>query len=1034
MRACFLLSVGSISLLFLNPGHTLSANQVFQMALDWYKDQQHDAAGLLEHLNGGAQVPTPTPGGEVGTPTPTPQTMEHGGAGIAQADDGTIYLVDFVQVYRLKPDGTTELYKDLAGVLTSQSAHPQIAYDGVLDRLYVSSPGTIAKIELDTGEAVPFATSIGDISVRRDFGGMCTDAEGNLYVARTDGVFKYDPDGLDTNLGYPLNMSMRPVDVAIAPDGTLFMTAIEYPRRIDHRGVLYVKRPGGNWARALQYFPGPYYIAYQPGGFLYISDFWADKVTVVDTDDFSIDRFFPIEIWPRGILPQDDGSVLVSHIVGDLMVHTDPALTRVSPDVTVDVGTPVITLSHNTLDGHTLDVGISGVNLDYEVTAHNTVRIGDRKMTIADSTTSSVTATLPLDLFQGEEYQGNGWVLPSGEITVEVAGRKSGGVPFEGPRPGEMTQVLNVFYSGLENPSTTLARGAWLRVRALGNVQLNFPDGQYPDRYLWYGQDFFIRFDDYETFEMTVAFQHTYLADVVSGLAEALQTVEVDPAEDFSWFWDGAAIEIPAGTLPPGQNYNIAFQSSKVQPLTDVIRTGAAYSVHFDPEPDRLFHPITIECNYRPSELNLEEEEVRFGLYDDGAFFGVEGVSRNSVDRTYEWTLPAGSYATAKRTDRKSSVVHPGSYTVNTVLSFWSTWGWPSSSYQLAGHDFIVQSDPNVDPDYALACLEALREASSTYAAHGFDLSFNQLHVWITDLGQPYEVGGTTTRGVFGTPWVRFNDDLSTEYGMGLDWNVAHELFHVVQRQMTTNIVTHWFDEATAQWGASIVYPDSTYYIDGLSGLKTGADFPSASIPTTFVGLTSHYSTEQQYAAMAMMKYIAEKRGATGIRGLHAYDQINQGEDFWDALESVTGQAIGTFCHDFGLAYWTQDYDKAREHAWPLEAFSEHLGTAAATVNLSHFQLPLSSDRLTISLDATFTMAKISATTGRDEHKIYIYGDPNPSRFNTISPWHNLGVITSTPGEVNVSLSGWHHLRFVSINSASYDSSSVNGTVAFSND
>jgi hypothetical protein len=1009
-----------------SPAYGQTSSDLFEMALHWYESPGWKAESMIQMLEGQTHAPSPTPTAQP-SPTPPPQTMSNGGTGITMDDEGNLYLVDFISLYRLRSDGTTELYKDLTGILTSQSANPQICYEPVQDALFVSSPAQLARIDMKSGQAALFAESISDISIRRDFGGMVPDGNGNLIVARTDGVFSYDDEGTPTSLGYPLNMSLRPVDVARAPDGTLFMTAILNPRRINDDGVLFRKLPGGTWARVLQFFAGPYYIAYGDGNRLYVSNRKADVVSEVDTTTLEVTRFYQINFWPRGLIPQSGGGVLVSHVAGPDVFNSYPALTALTPTDAEDVSPAQIALTHDTLDGHTQDVGITGINLDIAVSAHNSIKKGDTRLLVSGAWNGVVTATIPLVSYQGESLG-----IPEGDIQVFRNGRPSNKVAFEGPRPGEMSDTVIASTNRLENPPSHLAKGSWLRIQAGGNLYLQFPDRRYENRVLWFGENFFMKFADLETVQLEVPPLNAYSFNIQSGTSGRGRTLEVDPAEDFEWFWDGARIEIPAGTLPGVSPYQLTLVSSQVTPFAPAMRTGVGYSVEFDPEPSQLGHDIDLWMNYSAQEMGLESEGVGFGLIDEGAFFSVENTVIDRDAETVHWKMPAGSYVTKAKPESDKRHVHPNSYSVNTVLSFWSTWGLPAESYQLVGHDFIVQGDSDVDPGYALACLGALRNASQTYVDLGFSAPDHVQYVWIENLGANRAVGGYTTPGVFGNSWMKLHDSLELGDGNGLDWNAAHELFHVFQREITINFTTHWYDEATAQWAASKVYPNSTYYITGTSGINEGCDFPSQPIPESYSRLNSFYSTDQEYAAMTMMKFIDEKRGHSTIESLLAYDAVEGGDKFRESLALLMNQTIEEFCFDFGKAYWSLSFDRAFEDKWPLEPKSVDLGDAQATVALNHTQQSLSTSRPTLKLENVGSQMVVVVSPGSAKHTILVYGDPNVNRYEPSEHFIHLGSVTRANPDLLVNVGGYRYIKFISINTDTSSSSSINGTATFS--
>ena len=1020
-----------------------------------------DVLNVVESWHGPIPTPTPPPADPTATPalpTPTPLAATHGGFGIAADNSDNLYVIDFVSVYRVPLSGEDVLYKDLGpggeNILTVQSTNADIAYDSVKNRLYVSGPAQIARIDLFGGATSLFAYVVG---TGKDIQGLCADGLGNLYVARKDAVLKYDEDGVETNLGWNQGITWQPCDIAIGPDGSLYVTALHYGmygKKVNWEGALFVKRPGGSWFNAIQYFAGPCYITYHPNGRLYISNMKADVVSVVHPSSLNVEGFFEVDVWPRGIAVLSGETLAVAHVKS--LNDTQPVVSLYESSArTLIEQRPLISLSHITLEGHTLQLGVRGTGLDFKVPAHNSVRLGAQRLQIVGydmdapeyglnlPEVPSITVELPL-LGLPTVVNPVAYVLPEGDITVEQSGLVSNAASISGPLPGQLGQTLYLNQNVSEALPEEMAKGSWIRLWADGNFTIEFPDGPYPDRALQVSDSYFINLSQLGTFRLSVpAWGKTYQTEVVTAAPSFSARTEVDPSEAFTWFWNGATIEIPAGTLPSrSEPYDLLLQCNPANPMISYLCAAPTFQVTFDPEPERLNHAISISIPYRGADLGIDDSAVRFGLYDPaGVYADFNDYAQDLEHSRFNVTMPAGVYGTGSAARSilaaAGSTLDPKSYTVNTVLSFGS-WGLPTSSYQLAGEDFIVQAGGDIPSAYAEACLSALRASASVYEGLGFELPPQPFFVWISDMGDQSTLGGITTKGIFGQPWVTINSGLSTDGGRDLDWNVAHEFFHACQRQITTNLLLHWTDEATAQWAASRVYPDSTYYLDGINGLHNGdGDFIKVSIPDTFNYMGSSYNTGQIYTAMAMMKYLVEKAGSQSIKVLMVYDSTNAGLNFRDSLAQVSGETIGQFSRGLSKAFWTLGYDKAKDHNWNVDIYSTAVGIlspSATSLQANDSRPVLSSNRLTAIVHndakAEYSHVTVAGEPSGINHEVEVYADSASSGFSATK----VGVLKKEgTTSIDVPISSCRRIHLVSINASESTASSVGVNLTLSN-
>jgi len=163
---------------------------------------------------------------------------------------------------------------------------------------------------------------------------------------------------------------------------------------------------------------------------------------------------------------------------------------------------------------------------------------------------------------------------------------------------------------------------------------------------------------------------------------------------------------------------------------------------------------------------------------------------------------------------------------------------------------------------------------------------------------------------VFGQPWVYVNSRLTM--GKKLDTAVSHEMGHVFQRQLTTNITTYWIDEAVAEWVAWDTLGAAG--CDLQASFEAGCDFPTVAFPT---GFRSGYTPEQAYGAGAFIIWLADTYGPAAV--LDIYHKLESGWSYWhDAhrtFAEATGRTVPELVAEFAPAFWLQTYE-------PITAYS----------------------------------------------------------------------------------------------------------------
>ena len=161
-----------------------------------------------------------------------------------------------VSIFRVRPNGTRETFS--SGIVNPTSM--ALDRDG---RLYVSSrfEGTVYRIAGD-GSSEAFATDLGVAC------GLAFAADGSLFVGDRSGtIFRVDPAGRATTFA-TLPASVAAFHLAIAPDGSLFVTA----PTLSSYDALYRVSPAGDVTIAHDRFGRPQGLAFDASGTLHVVD------------------------------------------------------------------------------------------------------------------------------------------------------------------------------------------------------------------------------------------------------------------------------------------------------------------------------------------------------------------------------------------------------------------------------------------------------------------------------------------------------------------------------------------------------------------------------------------------------------------------------------------------------------------------------------------------------------------------------------------------------------------------------------------
>jgi hypothetical protein len=252
--------------------------------------------------------------------------------------------------------------------------------------------------------------------------------------------------------------------------------------------------------------------------------------------------------------------------------------------------------------------------------------------------------------------------------------------------------------------------------------------------------------------------------------------------------------------------------------------------------------------------------------------------------------------------------------------------------------DAVTDPDSSsyVPPEKAQRVLDIAAETWMNLAGKGWREPEAMISITVRDYGDPGVYQGATTKGVFGQPWVYVNSRLTI--GKRMDTAVSHEMGHVFQRQLTTNIGTKWIDEAVAEW---VAWDTLGARSDLNATFVAGCDFPTVGFPPGFSG---GYNTEQAYGAGAFIIWLADTYGPTAV--LNIYDTLAFRPQYWyDApgtFQEATGKTVPQLVAEFAPEFWLQTYEPVK----PLTLWSRTHGKIqelkGTTLNLS---LPADSSR-----------------------------------------------------------------------------------------
>lgn len=459
----------------------------------------------------------------------------------------------------------------------------------------------------------------------------------------------------------------------------------------------------------------------------------------------------------------------------------------------------------------------------------------------------------------------------------------------------------------------------------------------------------------------------------------------------------GMRVEVPPGALPLHDGsgaYRVLCWTSYADTspgLPQLTDGGWNRSLTFDPEPTQLLKPIRLTI---PFGVDGRTTEPDAGLVDpaSGLYFTLPAqVDADKGELTLvvpggSWPAPTATFLLAP--SGPASASKWPSLGLNTLLGKVAAISWKSNKGTLTDETRALQvnyvSDTaaagGVTAAFATEVMQTAQLTYDTLVGKQWPKPDGWLGGWlkltVADLGPPESVKGSTTSGVFGQPWIKINSQLAM--GGPLKTTVAHEMGHAFQRQLTTNLVLNWIDEASAGWVAHETLGSEAQ----LAGdITPESEFPGVSLPGTF---NTGYNDEQGYAAGAWAIWL---EGAYPGAVLQIYQALAFSPLSWanahGTLKTATGASLATLTREFALAYWGQTYA-------PVDALSlvtsAHMGSWKdwSGVLVAESRPPLSSQRFDVSIAATFgpslsghpVVVRLSGLKGSVE--AWVWGDSKP--------------------------------------------------------
>jgi hypothetical protein len=414
--------------------------------------------------------------------------------------------------------------------------------------------------------------------------------------------------------------------------------------------------------------------------------------------------------------------------------------------------------------------------------------------------------------------------------------------------------------------------------------------------------------------------------------------VIVPKTRDLDVFANGARLHIPAGALPSTSDTNnlVTFVYHVLDP--------SAYELS-DPEAEDGKERIELyfrraslsgeggPIEWEPTEL-LKPITMKMPYIEDRALNGPPPIGAMDPDSNIYWSLPctfdvanriatlvfpAGTYVDAPpgsagggiRTENAQAAPPPGFPPVS-LYKITRSMGIPyirSSRGVMTDPNNLFSIDYITDPSsssyasdaYASGIMDTLLAAHANLSGRNWKPTTTTTEVSLRKTVFSYY--GSTDKAVFGKPAITINVSKCPSGSNAYYTTPAHEVGHVFQRRYTTNVISKWFDEASADWVALDTVKIGHFLADNLNdAMPFTITLPS--------GFTLGYTTAQGYAASPWPAWLESKYPNSVRKMYEALDghPLNW-EDHYGVVATACGKDVGTLYRGFARDYWLQNFD-----------------------------------------------------------------------------------------------------------------------------
>lgn len=400
--------------------------------------------------------------------------------------------------------------------------------------------------------------------------------------------------------------------------------------------------------------------------------------------------------------------------------------------------------------------------------------------------------------------------------------------------------------------------------------------------------------------------------------------------------WAGEAmLEIPPNAFPSrteGYTVTISARDNDFN-LRDPVRArSSVYYFNIEPEVTRLNRDLRLRIPAEP----LGDEAPVMVLYDWAAADPIFPVPSDldPANPNYRLvTIPAGEYpssaadAVPATVDAAVAPTATGSWwrrSLNRLgqTGLWHAIGLPNERVENE-HFVVLYHTRDVNEAYALAVLDALTKSRETLTdVYGYPAPQSQVIVKIA----PWATRITDSEafvpgiGTLGNWYIFFNDKLDADQ---IQVTAAHEFFHLVQKEISLEsrfLAPKWWMEGTAVWAEYAVFPTIKSYHERI---QADAQFITQ-------GMEAWNSSP--YATAAFTIFLEKEYGQGTIR--RVFESLGWFTGLEQALKQATGKDLDEVMARFAEVYFTQPTEPYS--GWPTESARNRFFLEKAENDLSY--------------------------------------------------------------------------------------------------